>query len=99
MIPLYVLLFFEVVQFASLKPLAAAGFVFILAGISDAIDGFLARHYHWITDIGKLLDPLADKLLEVVVSICLAIKFGGPFTILSAIIVFKEIIMIVGAYL
>lgn len=99
LIPLYVLLFFEVIQFFSLKPLVAAGFVFILAGISDAVDGFLARHNHWITDVGKLLDPLADKLLEVVVSICLAIKFGGPFTILSTIIVFKEIVMIVGAYL
>lgn len=99
LIPIYVLLFFDVVPLLNLKPLPAAGIVFILAGISDAVDGFLARRNHWITDVGKLLDPLADKLLEVVVAVCLAIKFGGPFTILSAIIAFKEIVMIVGAYL
>lgn len=99
LIPIYVLLFFCEIPFFSLEPLVAAGIVFILAGISDAIDGFLARRNNWITNVGKLLDPLADKLLEVVVSICLAIKFGGPFTILSAIIAFKEIVMIVSAYL
>ena len=99
LIPIYFFLFFGIIRIFSLNPLVSAGFVFILAGVSDAVDGFLARHYQWITDVGKLLDPLADKLLEVVVSICLAIKFGGPFTILSTIIVFKEIIMIVGAYL
>ena len=99
LIPIYFFLFFGIIRIFSLNPLVSSGFVFILAGVSDAVDGFLARHYQWITDVGKLLDPLADKLLEVVVSICLAIKFGGPFTILSTIIVFKEIIMIVGAYL
>ncbi len=99
LIPIYVCLFFGVFRMFSLEPLVSAGIVFIIAGISDAIDGFLARRNHWITDIGKLLDPLADKLLEVVVAICLAIQFGGPFTILSTIIVFKEIVMIVGAYL
>jgi cardiolipin synthase len=99
LIPIYVLLFFGLLPSLISEPLVSAGIVFIIAGISDAVDGFLARKNHWITDIGKLLDPLADKLLEVVVAVCLAIKFGGPFTILATIIVFKEIIMIVGAYL
>lgn len=99
LIPVYALFFFDAFHFDNIKPLVAAGIVFIIAGISDAVDGFLARKNHWITDVGKLLDPLADKLLEVVVAICLAIQFGGPFSILAAIIIFKEIVMIVGAYL
>lgn len=98
LIPIYILLFFDVIHMFSLPPMVASGIVFLLAGFTDALDGFLARRNQWITDIGKLLDPLADKLLEVVVSVCLAVKFGGPFTILSTIIIFKESVMILGAY-
>lgn len=99
LIPVYALLFFGVISPLSIHPMVAAGIVFILAGLSDALDGYLARKNHWITDVGKLLDPLADKLMELVVSVCLAIRFSGPFAILAAIIVVKEIVMIVGAYL
>ena len=100
LIPVYVLTFFGVLgKNLPLGPLQIAGIVFLIAGFSDALDGFLARHNGWITDIGKLLDPFADKLLEVTVAVCIAIRFRGPFVILAAIIITKEIIMIVGAYL
>ncbi len=39
--------------------------LFFVAGVSDALDGFLAKHYGWITRLGSLLDPIADKLLMV----------------------------------
>ena len=42
---------------------AVAFFVFVAAALTDLFDGFLARKYHMITDLGKLMDPLADKLL------------------------------------
>ena len=42
---------------------APALFVFCLSGISDALDGLIARRYHQTTELGALLDPLADKIL------------------------------------
>jgi len=47
--------------------------VFVVAGITDVIDGFLARRFGWITTSGKILDPLADKLMQCTVLICLAL--------------------------
>ena len=40
-------------------------FLFAVAGISDALDGFLAKHFHWESRLGSILDPIADKLLLV----------------------------------
>ena len=47
--------------------------LFIIAGVTDFIDGYLARKYDAITDLGKILDPIADKLL-VVISLIMFLK-------------------------
>lgn len=48
--------------------------IFLLAGLTDVIDGYLARRNNWITKLGKILDPFADKLMQCTVLICLLIK-------------------------
>lgn len=48
--------------------------VFLLAGATDIIDGYLARRNGWITNLGKILDPFADKLMQCTVLVSLCIK-------------------------
>lgn len=78
--------------------------VFIVAGITDVVDGILARRFGWITNAGKILDPLADKLMQVVALLCLFLsnfdKAGNaplvPWWLLLPIVL-KEIIMGIGS--
>ena len=48
--------------------------VFLVAGATDVLDGFLARKNGWITNLGKILDPFADKLMQCTVLVSLCIK-------------------------
>lgn len=67
--------------------------VYIGAAYTDVLDGFLARRFNWITKFGKVLDPLADKLMLITVFNCL--YFSGMLPIwLYLPIIAKEIIMI-----
>lgn len=52
--------------------------LFIVAGLSDVWDGYLARRYGWITDMGKLLDPFADKLLLAATFVPFYLVSHGP---------------------
>ena len=73
------------------------GFIFFtISGITDILDGFIARKYNLISNFGKLMDPLADKLTQISVLASLVIVDIIPVWIL-AIVVFKELIMVIGA--
>ena len=61
MVPIFVLLLYLDFPGAGYWALG----VFILASVTDTVDGYIARHYNQVTDVGKLLDPLADKLLVI----------------------------------
>ncbi len=76
---------------------AALG-TYVLAVLTDTLDGYLARHNNWITDVGKVLDPLADKLMLITALICFCMKAWVPVW-LVAVVVAKELIMIIGGAL
>ncbi len=61
-------------------PELAAFIVFVAAAVSDLWDGYLARKYGWVSDFGKLMDPLADKLLMVATLVPIYIVSNPPHT-------------------
>ncbi|MFM9975152.1 MAG: CDP-alcohol phosphatidyltransferase family protein [Beijerinckiaceae bacterium] len=69
--------------------------LFVTAGVTDALDGFIARHYDMRTELGAYLDPLADKALLVSIYVTLAISAVIPSWI--AVLVVSRDVMIVGA--
>lgn len=68
--------------------------VFIGASITDIVDGAIARKHNLVSDIGKLLDPLADKLLQMAVIIMLVVV-GNVHWAFMAIVIAKEVYMII----
>jgi len=75
-----------------------AFWVFVMAGISDALDGFIAKRFDMETELGKYLDPLADKALLVSIYISLGLE-GYVASWFVILVVFRDIAIVVGAVL
>lgn len=84
MIPLIIWLYCSQENYA----LTAA--VLVLSGITDTVDGFIARRFNMVTDIGKALDPIADKLTQASVMFCLLTRFQ-MMLIPLLLLIFKEL--------
>ena len=75
------------------------GFIFFtISGITDILDGAIARKFNLVTNFGKLMDPLADKLTQISVLATLVFQKIIPFWIL-VVVLLKELLMIIGASL
>ena len=78
-----------------------AGIVLIISGLSDMFDGFFARKLHQETELGKILDPIADKLTLAAVVVCMWYAYHRSFPWISfalGIMLLKEIAMAVGGF-
>ncbi len=91
MVPLFVFLFFY--EFENHQYWALG--VFLLASATDVLDGWLARRFNWVSDLGKIIDPLADKLMQFAACVSLAIKTRYGLMLAIAIFV-KDILMTAG---
>lgn len=92
LIPVFVYFFFSQNQYN----LEIAVSVFILSGITDTLDGYIARRLNQITKLGIVLDPLADKIMLITVLASVTISNNIPVWII-AVVALKELLMIAGA--
>ena len=91
MVPLFVYLFFK--EFKNHRYYALG--VFLIAGATDVLDGWLARRNGWVSDLGKIIDPLADKLMQFSAFVSLAIK--SRYAVILAVFLFvKDALMTAG---
>ena len=94
LIPVYTIIYLNAKQFQDFS--LAAG-ILAISCLTDMIDGKIARQFDMISNIGKILDPLADKLTQLSLSVCLSIRYPVVRGVLI-IFVIKEVFQTAAAY-
>lgn len=75
----------------------SAAIVITISALTDIADGMIARKFNMITDVGKLLDPAADKLMQVAIVSCLSTRFAS-MKVLLVVQVAKELVILLLTY-
>jgi len=91
LIPVFLLLFWSDIPNGILYSMIIVG----ISGLTDMIDGYLARKYNMITPLGEVLDPLADKLMIITVMTSLYLIGKLPSWLVLLVLV-KEVVLVVG---
>ena len=92
---LRILLIAPFVYFFLVQNYIAAAVILIVSGLSDACDGFIARTFNQITDVGKMLDPIADKLTLIAIMVCITI-FTPIVLPVMVVLIIKDVVMLIG---
>ena len=90
LIPVFLLVFFLMPE-----QIWAAGLIIVVSGATDVADGMIARKFNMVTQLGKILDPMADKLTQAAVCIALCVRHH-ELIVLTVIFVVKELFMLIG---
>ena len=69
-----------------------------LSGLSDCFDGLLARKLHQVTSLGKILDPIADKVTLIAVAVCMVVYLPAIMPIMLVLMA-KEFLMLLGGFI
>lgn len=79
--------------------LFAAAILLVVSGLTDLLDGLLARRFGWISDLGKVLDPAADKLTQIAVCVVLVVKLRQYWPIFAIMLAKEAVMLVLGGYL
>lgn len=90
LIPVFIVMYFREEYWIAMS-------IVMLAGLTDVVDGYIARHFNMITPLGKILDPMADKCMQASVLVCLAITHPMVRP-MAAIHIVKEATMLIGGF-
>ncbi len=95
LIPIFAYLFLYGRQQGDMSYILYATIVLAVSGLTDMFDGLIARKFNQITELGKLLDPLADKLTQFAVLVCLSVEHA-EIRVLTLISFSKEVMQLIG---
>ena len=88
LVPVFILFFYLKIPSATVYALA----IFIVASLTDLVDGMVARKYNQVTDFGKFMDPIADKLL-VLAGIIMLLSVDKVHPVIAFVLIGREMIM------
>ncbi len=93
LVPVFIIAFFSGTENAHIY----AAIIYGIAGITDVLDGIIARKFNLITRLGKILDPLADKMMTITVFVCITIDGLIPWWSI-ALIFAKDFLLVLGGF-
>ena len=96
LVPIFIIVYLNA---ENLSDHVASAIIIVISGITDVADGFIARHWNLISDLGKIIDPIADKAMQFAMMFCVCIRYRWVI-LLIVIYAVKEIVSaLVSAYL
>jgi len=93
LIPVFIVLYIRAVE---PKEYLLAAVIVLISGITDFLDGLIARKFHMITDLGKIIDPMADKLMQAALIFVLVVKIKWMFLLLMLFVVLQLFLVAAG---